>query len=76
MAHRGIITGLFAEYSDDHRRIVLLNPTVLFVDALVCVGGCREVIFKCVRVSAGVTDAVLNLYELKAISRAQHVVGL
>lgn len=42
MAHRGIITGLFAEYSDDHRRIVLLNPTVLFVDALVCVGGCRE----------------------------------
>lgn len=36
----------------------------------------REVIFKCVRVSAGVTDAVLNLYELKAISRAQHVAGL
>lgn len=36
MAHGGIITGLFAEYSYDYRRIVLLNPTVLFVDARLC----------------------------------------
>lgn len=44
--------------------------------ACVCGWVQREVIFKCVRVSAGVADAVLNLYELKAISRVQHVVGL
>lgn len=41
VAHKGITTGLFAEYSYDYRRTVLLNPPVLFVRECMCgwVGG-------------------------------------
>lgn len=53
----------------------LIQRSCLWMRACVCAWMQREVIFKCVRVSAGVTDAVLNLYEVKAI-RVQHVVSL
>lgn len=49
VTHRGIITGLFAEYSYDYRRIVPLNPPALSVHK--CVHVSVE-ISRCIRVSA------------------------
>lgn len=54
-AHRGIITWLYAQYSYDYRRIVLLNPPVLSVKN-VCVGGgvCMWVYIEGISVSGSI----------------------
>lgn len=70
MAHRGIITGLFAEDGSHRRRIVPLNPAApvywpapLSLDVR--------------RVSAGATDAILlRAREPRAISQAQPVAAI
>lgn len=58
--HRGIITGLFAVYSYDCRRVVLLNPPALSVHECVWVFGDRW----CLDVSGSVLMWYQQLYSM------------